>query len=143
MTFKRPSRFRGRPACGIQDGGLQPDGSDREEKRTVPVKKSNLKLYAAPLALLMMAAGFGAPTASADLKQRPTVSASYAYSRSATAEEIHAGLQRTAERMCRTPGPRPAYLRRLENACVASAMADGIARIGRKDVAEVHGRWRG
>jgi len=105
---------------------------------------TNLRLYAAPVALLIMAGGLAAPHASADpAGAARTVSAPFAYDRTAPAEQIYADLRHAAERLCVTPGPRPLYLRKVDQACVDSVIGDAIGRIGRIDVADLHGRVNG
>lgn len=105
---------------------------------------TNLRLYAAPVALLLMATGLAAPRASADPARASSVSvARFTYDRSAPAEQVYAELQQAAERLCQEPGPRPLFLRKHERACVASAVQDTVSRIGRIDIADLHSRTRG
>lgn len=105
---------------------------------------TNLRLYAAPVALLLMATGLAIPRASADPANQPNAtSARFTYDRAAPAEQVYAQLQLTAERICREPGRRPLFLRKHERDCVASAVQDAIGRIGRVDIATLHTRARG
>ena len=109
------------------------------------MKTPSLKLYAAPLALLVMAGALAAPSASAETapKGYRTVTAAFHYNPEAPAEQIYAKLRRLAERMCSNPSPTPLSFRRIEEACVDSAMENGISRIGRTDIAAVHSRQNG
>lgn len=104
---------------------------------------TNLRLYAAPVALLVMATGLAIPRASAEPTQQQAGSTRFTYSRSAPAEQVYADLQLTAERVCRESGPRPLFLRKHERGCVAAAVQDAISRIGRVDIADLHTRARG
>lgn len=100
----------------------------------------NLKLYAAPVALLMMTIPLAAPKASADPVNTNvrTVTAAFAYNPSAPVEEIYADLARTAEQACTTPGPRPMSLRKLDTQCAADLLSKAVERIGRTDIAALH-----
>ena len=102
------------------------------------MKKSILAIYAAPVALLLMAGGLATPSASADPSQ--TVKGVFGYDRSAPAETIYASLQRKAERLCAVTGIHRAHMSKYEAACVASVVASGVSRIGRADIAALHGR---
>lgn len=105
---------------------------------------TNLRLYAAPVALLLMATGLAVPRASAEPDSRPgAVTASFAYDRSAPAAQVYAELENAAERLCAESGPRPLFLRKHERACVAEAVQDAVGRIGRIDIADLHDRARG
>jgi len=106
---------------------------------TPPRKSRAFKIYAAPVALLLMA-GVMAPTPAVAEPERGVkkVQATFRFDREAPAETIYADLTRAVERLCRTPGPRPGYMRRHDEACIASAMTDALARIGRTDIARLH-----
>ncbi|MFT3725383.1 MAG: hypothetical protein QM773_17575 [Hyphomonadaceae bacterium] len=100
----------------------------------------NLKLYAAPVALLMMTIPLAAPKAFADpvtSDVRP-VTAAFAYNPAAPVSEIYADLARTADYACTTPGPRPLSLRKLDDQCAADLLAKAVERIGRTDIAAMH-----
>lgn len=100
-----------------------------------------LKLYAAPLALLIMAVPLAAPRAFAEGGKTPDVTAitaRFAYDPSAPAAEIYAGLAHRAQGACATPGPRPISLRKFDRACAADLLAKAVERIGRMDLAAVH-----
>lgn len=100
------------------------------------MKTPNLKLYLAPVALLVMASALAVQPASAEARRgERVVQATYAFNPEAPATEIHAGLKRVVERLCRSTGPRAVYLRMYDRTCMTTAMKDGIARIGRQDVA--------
>lgn len=105
------------------------------------MKKSILAIYAAPVALLLMFGGLATPSASADT--RPSVTGVFAYDRNAPAETTYARLQRKAEKLCTGPGIRRAYLRKYEEACIASVVENGVSRLGRADIARIHTRPRG
>jgi UrcA family protein len=127
-----------------QHAGSASDGPEREEEY-LPMKTLNsLKIYAAPVALLLMAGGLAAPSASA----RPAASviaveARFAFDRTAPAEKIYADLSRVVDRMCRTPGPHALIVRKSDQSCVQGAMRDGLAKIGRADLAQLHTRTGG
>ena len=108
------------------------------------MKKSFLVIYAAPVALLLMAGGLGTPSASADPQRAArlsdTVKGVFTYDRNAPAGTIYASLQQRAERLCAFPGAQRSYMRKYEDACVASVVASGVRRIGRADLAQLHTR---
>ncbi len=104
------------------------------------MKKSILAIYAAPVALLLMAGGLAAPTASADTR---TVQGVFTYDRNAPAETTYARLQRKAEKLCTGPGLRRFHMRKYEDACIASVIANGVKQLGRADIAAIHDRQRG
>ncbi len=100
-----------------------------------------LKLYAAPLALLMMTVPLSAPKAFAEEANRMTLStitARFAYNPADPAAEIYADLAARAARVCATPGPRPISLRKFDRQCAADLLEKAVERIGRTDVAAVH-----
>jgi len=78
-------------------------------------KKTALKVYAAPLVVLVLASAFATPAASADAKQRGyrTVQATFHYDADATAEQIYGKLRKLADRMCVTKGRGPFRSTRL------------------------------
>ena len=107
-------------------------------------KPSTLKVYAAPVVLLMIAGVLATPTALADpAPGHHTVQAQFRYNTEAPAEQIYAKLRKTAERVCAKPGLRPLAFRKAEAACADSAMQDGIRRIGRTDIAVLHSHSAG
>ena len=102
----------------------------------------NLKLYAAPLALLMMTVPLAAPKAFADgaKSELRTVEAKMSYNPAASAADIYADLAQEAHRACVTPGPRPISLRKYDAQCAADLLAKAVDHIGRTDLAAVHDR---
>ena len=105
---------------------------------------SNLRLYAAPVALLLMATALAVPRASAEPShQSRTVTARFAYDPGAPAGQVYADLQQFAERLCSETGSPPLFMLRQERACVATAMRDAIGKMGRIDIADLHNRARG
>jgi UrcA family protein len=106
------------------------------------MKTNTLKIYAAPVVLLLIAGGLAASPASADSNRagRSVVTARFAYDPAAPAAQIMHDLARTVDRLCRTPGTRPLYLRQLDDTCVAEAMQDAVSKIGRSDLAQLHAR---
>ena len=102
-------------------------------------------IYAAPVALLIMASAMAMPTASADASHRDqrTVQAEFRYNADAPADQIYAKLRRVAQRMCTNPGAGPRSYHRLDRACMARAMEDGVKQIGRVDLAALHARNAG
>lgn len=107
--------------------------------------KSALKVYAAPLVMLVMASALAAPGASAEARRTglQTVQAEFHYNPDAPAEQLYARLRRLADRMCVDHAMPQLSLRTRDRACVAEAMTDGISRIGRTDIAALHSRNRG
>lgn len=100
-----------------------------------------LKLYAAPLALLMMTIPLAAPKAFAEGENRANASpitARFAYYPSDPATKIYADLSAQAQRVCAIPGPRPISLRKIDQQCAADLLAKVVERMGRTDVAAVH-----
>lgn len=106
------------------------------------MKTNILKIYAAPVVLLLMAGGLATSPASADNNRagRSVVTTKFAYDPAAPAAQIMHDLERTVDRLCRVPGSRPLYLRKLDDLCVAEAMQDAIRQIGRSDIAQLHAR---
>ena len=102
------------------------------------MKKSILAIYAAPVALLLMAGGLASPSATAD--ERPAVTGVFSFDRNAPPETIYASLERKAERLCTGPGIRRAYMRKYEDACIAIVVESGVRRIRRADIAQIHSR---
>ncbi len=100
----------------------------------------NFKLYAAPVALLMMTIPLAAPKAFADPVNTSvrTFTAPFAYNPEAPAAEIYADLARTAHQVCTTPGPRPLSLRKVDEQCATDLLAKAVERIGRTDIAALH-----
>jgi UrcA family protein len=103
------------------------------------MKTPSLKIYAVPVALLLMAGGLAVPSASADpAPERRVVQKAFHYNPDAPAAEIYAKLRQTAKQMCTDPTPRPLSFRQLDNDCVAGAMQDGVAKIKRTDLSSFH-----
>lgn len=100
----------------------------------------NLKLYAAPVALLMMSIPLAAPKAFADPvnTNMRTFKTAFAYNPAAPVDEIYADLARIADQACKTPGPRPLSLRKVDEQCAADLLAKAVQRIGRTDIAAMH-----
>lgn len=108
------------------------------------MKTHAFAIYAAPVALLIMAGGLATPTATAGPDATlQTVQTTFVYDRKAPAAQVYARLKHAAHQLCRTPGPRPIELRKEEDACIDSVMKDGVAQIGRADIAQLHGTARG
>jgi UrcA family protein len=106
------------------------------------MKTNPLKIYAAPVVLLLLAGGLATSPASADDTRdgRKTVSTPFAYSRAAPAEQVMRDLERTVDRHCRTPGIRPLNMRQVDEMCVAEAMQDGIRKIPLLDARQTAAR---
>lgn len=102
--------------------------------------KHALKIYAAPVALLLMAGGLATQSASADpgREHRKVVSGRFVYERAAPAGQIVHDLERFAKRLCRISQTGPIALQSVDERCVAEAMQDAISKIGRIDVASLH-----
>lgn len=104
-------------------------------------KTLNLNLYAVPFALLLMAGGLGAQSASAEPNgQSRTFEARFVINPADSAERIYADIKRKAERLCEAPGPRPLALVQLERQCTTDLVNAAVERISRKDVADIHSR---
>ncbi len=112
---------------------------------TTNKKMPAFKLYAAPVALLIMASALATPTASADTAKpdHRTIQAAFHYNADAPADQVYAKLRRLAQRMCTNPGFGPLSFRRLDRTCMAEAMEDGVNQIGRIDLAALHTRTAG
>ena len=98
----------------------------------------NLKLYAVPLAILMLSAGIAAPKSIAESTSARTVTARFGYKASAPVAQIYADFRATAERACRAPGPRPVSLRRVDAKCTADLLQRVLRRVNRTDLAAIH-----
>lgn len=104
-----------------------------------PQKSVAMKVYAAPLAILLMAGALApSPAVAEPSREGRTVQSTFTYNPKAPAAEIYADLAQAVERLCRRPGPRPLFLRRVDEACMADAMADAVRQIGRTDIAQLH-----
>lgn len=100
----------------------------------------SLKLYAVPLALLMISVGSGTQTAFADQSfNYRAVQAKIAYNPEAPASQIYKTIEATAERVCKTAGPRSLSQRKYDDECTASLVEAAVARIARTDLAMIHG----
>lgn len=100
----------------------------------------SLKLYAVPLALLMMSVGSGVQTAHADTSHTyRTIKATLSYNGDAPASQIYKRLSAQAERVCKTHGPRPLALRKYDKECADQVVDAAVKRIARTDLAAVHG----
>lgn len=105
------------------------------------MKTSNLNLYAAPVALLVMAGGLANQTASAGaIGQHETFEARLAYNASDPAEHIYADLRRSAVKACTDTGPRRLSLHVAEQQCAEELVAAAVERISRPDLAVEHAR---
>lgn len=105
------------------------------------MKTPNLNLYAVPFALLIMAGGLGAQSASAEPSaQHRTFEARFVINPADSAERIYSDIKRKAERLCETPGPRPLALLKLERQCTTDLVNAAVERVSRQDVANVHSR---
>jgi len=93
-----------------------------------------LKLYAFPLALLILSSGIAAPKAAAESLSPGRI----VYKASAPAEQTYAKFRARAERACKTPGPRSFRLRKLDQLCVKDLLKQVLARVNRTDLAEIH-----
>ncbi len=105
-----------------------------------------LKLYAFPLALLMLSVGAAAPQANAETQPGDvrTVEARFVYKRNAPAAEIYADFQQTAKEACESPRPRSVFTRRWDAQCANELLDKVLKRIDRSDVAAIHtGESRG
>jgi hypothetical protein len=67
-----------------------------------------------------------------------TVEARFAFNPNAPAAEIYDGLTRLAHRACDLSGARSLRMIKHEHACVKEMVEDGVAKLGRADVAAVH-----
>lgn len=101
----------------------------------------NLKLYAAPLALLMLSVPLASQKANAEPNGiHTTVTAKFVYNPADSAAEIYADLRRTADRACESPGHRPLTRRKADKVCADGLMDEVLKRIPRQDVAALHGK---
>jgi hypothetical protein len=88
-----------------------------------------------PVALLIAAGLFIAPGAFA---QERTISARFAYNSADSAQEIYSSLKRTARRACQFAGVRSLNVQKYEWQCVKQMLDEGVAKIGRADIAALH-----
>lgn len=88
-------------------------------------------------AFILGIAGLAAPAALAD-SPRETIEARFAFNPNDPAAEIYSDLTRIARRACELSGTRSLNMVRLEQACVREMVEDGVAKLGRADVAAVH-----
>jgi UrcA family protein len=103
------------------------------------MKTPNIAVYAAPVALLVMACGMAAPNAAAEPNTAVRyVHTTFAYQRHAPAAQVYAELKKAVTRMCTMDGLQPSHVKRADDMCIATAMADGLSQIGRTDVAALH-----
>lgn len=105
-----------------------------------------LKLYAFPLALLMLSVGAAAPQANAETRpgEVRAVEARFVYKRNAPAAEIYADFQQTAKAACKSPLPRSTFARRQDALCARDLLDKVLNHVGRADLAAMHaGEARG
>ena len=88
-------------------------------------------------AFILATAVVAAPAALADSPREP-IQARFAFNPSDPAVEIYSDLTRTARRACELSGTRSLNMVRLEQACIREMVQDGVAKLGRADVAAVH-----
>ena len=81
-----------------------------------------------------------APAALAD-GPREEVKTRFAFNPKDPAVEIYSDLTRTARRACDLPGTRSLNMVRVEQACIKEMVEDGVAKLGRADVAAVHNNY--
>lgn len=89
-----------------------------------------------PVSLLIAAGLFAAPGSFAD--EFKTIQAKFAYNTADKAEVIYSDLKRTARDACRHDGVRTLAMQKIEWNCVKQMVDDGVARIGRADIAVLH-----
>jgi len=89
-----------------------------------------------PAAFLLAVSTLAAPAALAGEPQ--TVRAAFSFNPAASAAEIYADLERTARRACEFNGTRSLNMAEHEKACVKEMVANGVAKLGRQDVAAAH-----
>jgi UrcA family protein len=95
--------------------------------------------YLLPVAMLILAGPLSAQPAAAE-PPGETIQARYAYDPTDSAQRIYSGLKRTAEDACHFSGRRSLTLRKHELSCVKEMLDDGVAKMGRADVALIHNR---
>ena len=88
-------------------------------------------------AFILASAVIAAPAAFADSPREP-VEARFHYNPKAQATAVYKDLSRTARQACEASGTRSLATRKLEQSCVMEMIDDGIAKLGRADVAAVH-----
>jgi hypothetical protein len=89
-----------------------------------------------PVALLVAAGLFSAPAASADA--RMPIEVAFTYNPGDAAQDIYSDLQRTARHACQISGRRTLALRKSEWKCEKQLLDDGVAKMGRADIAVLH-----
>jgi hypothetical protein len=88
-------------------------------------------------AFILASAVLAAPAAFAD-GPRQTIQARFAFNPDEPAAQIYSDLTRTARRACELSGTRSLNAVKHEHACVEEMVQDGVAKLGRADVASVH-----
>jgi D-aminopeptidase len=109
---------------------LQTDGPHCTQKE-LPMKM----FKALPAAFALAVSALAAPAA---LAEPQTLRAAFTFNPQAPAAEIYAGLERIARRACEFSGKRTLKMTQHEAACANEMIADGVAKLGRQDVAATH-----
>ena len=114
------------PTPRIKTGCLQ-------KRKNLPMKTPN----GLTAAFILASAVLAAPAAFADGSKEP-VHARFAFNPNDPAAEIYSDLTRTANRACELSGTRSLNMIKIEQACAKEMVQDGVAKLGRPDVAAVH-----
>lgn len=88
-------------------------------------------------ALILATAALAAPAALAD-NSRESFQVRFAFNPNDPAAVIYSDLVHTASRACEAHGTRPLNMIRMEQSCTNQMVEDGVAKLGRADVAAVH-----
>lgn len=96
------------------------------------ITPNRLPKHALGAALLMIAAPAGA------LADTAKFEIAFQYHDRAPAEKIYADLERTARFACLHAGVRDLTVRKAEKACVAEVVEDGVSKLNRSDIAQLH-----
>jgi hypothetical protein len=88
-------------------------------------------------AFILATAVLAAPAALGDSPREP-IQARFAFNPNDPAAEIYSDLMRTARRACELHGTRSLNMIRVEQSCISQMVEDGVAKLGRADVAAVH-----
>ena len=100
---------------------------------------SLFNVYAVPMALLLASAGMAAPKAVAESSRFGRVTTvEFRYKPSAPAEQMYAEFRVTAERACKTPGPRFSSLRKMDERCTKDLLKQVLSKVNRTDIAAIH-----
>ena len=90
------------------------------------------------IAVLLLAGIFAAPSVNAQEAGRGEFQVAFTFNPDSSASEIYSSLQRLAHDVCEFHGSKSLKLRKYEKDCARQIVDNGVARLGRADVAALH-----